>query len=250
MKSTAKEGVWPPLKSARYCKKQRQRNGKPRGLSHSMMLLHESSINHQRVACAMNELNNHGISVFEASSTNVFCHQNSRPFWSKQSCQDFWDDYLEFDSSLSLHYDFSTLSLEADDKNDRSNPMFCYAQINRSMRKLLKRTFTGAAAFCELEDLVTKTLAPKLQQPGSSESSFDFSCGQVLNVSVEGATVKLDTPFHRVWLHAICRYYGLLSQSKTVDNSRLVHIKSSAAAAEIVDKPQVTLYSLLKSFSE
>lgn len=225
--------LWPPLKSARYCKKQRNRNGKGRGISPSIMLMHESSINHHRVTTALNELSsvNSGMSsVFDLP------HVNSKPFWSKRTCQEFWNEYLECDSTLT--HDLSLLSLKSYvNVDDHSCPQTCYTKITKSIRKLLKRTFTGAPSFSELETLV------KSFNQGIPE--FQLSCGQVLNSSDSSATIKLDTPFHRVWLHAICQYHGLSSQSKTVNDQRLVHIK---AMANNPINPRINLYNFLLNF--
>ena len=228
--------LWPPLKSARYCKKQKNRNGKGRGITPSMMLMHESSINHHRVTVALNELVSNGLgsaAIFDSS------HLNSKPFWSKKVCQEFWNEYLECDSTLILN-DLSHLSLKTDCNKsieDLSCPHSCYTKITKSIRKLLKRTFTGSPSFSELETLVKSF--------NQGTGGFDLSCGQILSSS-ETLTVKLDTPFHRVWLHAICQYHGLFSQSKTVNDQRLVHIKTAATKNRI--KPHMNLYNfLLKS---
>lgn len=241
-----KSELWPPLKSARYCKKQLKRNCKGRGITPSKMLMHESSINHHRVTLALNELTRGSNSDSTSSSNNITCvfdvntinnSINSQPFWSKKTCQEFWNEYLECDTEFSFSslQSFSLLSLkeQAISFEDDTCPKYCYAKITKSIRKLLKRTFTGAACFSELESLVKSLPFP---------SPRGFSCGQVLSSSETGATIKLDTPFHRVWLHAICQYHGLSSQSKTIDDTRLVHIKMSKKAVKI---PRLSLYNYL-----
>lgn len=235
--------LWPPLKSARYCKKQRNRLLKGRGISPSIMLMHESSINHNRVSTALNELStsNQMCSIFDLSTADP--SNNSKPFWSKKTCQDFWNEYLECDGSL-IHHDFSLLSLKTENV-DGSCPQTCYTKITKSIRKLLKRTFTGAPTFSELENFVkSMTSSPTL---GLSPSSSELSCGQILNLSESGATIKLDTPFHRVWLHAICQYHGISSQSKTVNDQRLVHIKINGRRS-VAATPRINLYNFLLDF--
>lgn len=231
--------LWPPLKSARYCKKQMNRNLKGRGaITPSIMLMHEASINHHRVTSALNELSttaSNSANIFDLSTQNI-----SKPFWSKRSCQEFWNEYLECDSTL-IH-DLSLLTIKSKGGNLEDCPHACYAKITKSIRKLLKRTFTGAPTFSELENLVKS-----FNQGTTVENlNFDLSCGQVLNSSNSGATIKLDTPFHRVWLHAICQYHGLSSQSKTVNDQRLVHIKKMVA--KNVVSPRINLYNFLLDF--
>lgn len=232
---SAISSLFPPLKSARYCKKQRNRNGKGRGITPFIMLMHESSINHHRVTTALNELssNTNGFqSIFDLSTNS-----HSKPFWSKRTCQEFWNEYLECDTTLIR--DLSLLTLRTSNFNDENScPQVCYAKITKSIRKLLKRTFTGAPTFSELETLV------KSFNKGTTEL-FELSCGQVLNSSDSSATIKLDTPFHRVWLHAICQYHGLSSQSKTVNDQRLVHIKTVAKNPVY---PRINLYNFLLDF--
>lgn len=233
--------LWPPLKSARYCKKQRNRNCKSRGITPSIMLMHESSINHHRVTSALNELstchgNSYNSSVFDYLSNS----QDSKPFWSKKTCQDFWNEYLECDTNLS--HDMLLLSLNSP-LSDETCPKNCYTKITKSIRKLLKRTFTGAPTFSELENLV-KTI----NNGTLNTFTFELSCGQVLNSSESSATIKLDTPFHRVWLHAICQYHGLSSQSKTVNDQRLVHIKTSTSTTKNTIIPKINLYNFLLDF--
>lgn len=229
----------PPLKSARYCKKQRQRNGKTRALSPSIMLMYESATNHHRVSSVLNELSNGTCNslLFESLNNN----QRSS-FWSRKRanhCQEFWDEYLECDEEFSkISQDFSLLSLSSN--LDESCPRACYTKITKSIRKLLKRTFTGAPTFAELENLVKSLLLNR------QDSSLTFSCGQVLNLSSLGATIKLDTPFHRVWLHAICQYHGISSQSKTVQDDRLVFINFRLKHA--VESPKINLYNFLLQF--
>lgn len=233
--------LWPPLKSSRYCKKQRQRSLKSRAFSPSIMLMHESSINHNRVSNALNELSNGSSSsscLFERIPTPT-----NRPFWRKSTCHEFWDDYLECEDEFSrATHDFSMLSINNNSILDESCPRVCYSKITKSIRKLLKRTFTGASTFSELEDLI-KSLSV---EPFSSSmpNSFNFSCGQILNLSEFGATVQLDTPFHRVWLHAICQYHGLTSQSKTVVDKRLVFVNFRSKRS----KPKINLYNFLLEF--
>ena len=235
IKSTI-SSLWPPLKSARYCKKQRNRNGKGRGITPSIMLMHESSINHHRVTTALNELssNTNGMS----SIFDLLTISHSKPFWSKRTCQEFWNEYLECDSTL-IH-DLTLLSFKTSNFNDQNDdsPQTCYTKITKSIRKLLKRTFTGAPTFSELETLV------KSFNKGTTEL-FNLSCGQVLNSSATSATIKLDTPFHRVWLHAICQYHGLSSQSKSVNDQRLVHIKT---VSKNPVNPRTNLYNFLLDF--
>lgn len=230
--------LWPPLKSARYCKKQRNRNGKGRGITPSIMLMHESSINHHRVTTALNELstNTNGTNGMSTASVFDLSHVNSKPFWSKRTCQEFWNEYLECDSTLT--HDLSLLTLKSHvNVDDHNCPQTCYTKITKSIRKLLRRTFTGAPSFSELETLV------KSFNQGIPE--FQLSCGQVLYSSESAATIKLDTPFHRVWLHAICQYHGLSSQSKTVNDQRLVHIKTMANNPA---NPRINLYNFLLEF--
>lgn len=231
--SSGTSSLWPPLKSARYCKKQRQKNVKLRGLSPSVMLMHEAAINHHRVSTALNEF-----SFNTNDGSNIFDYSNvSKPFWSRRTCQEFWNDYLDCDNSL--HHDLSLLSLNSTMANADHDtcPQICYTKITKSIRKLLKRTFTGAPTFSELESLV-KSIG------GDENSLLELSCGQVLNSSEAGVVIKLDTPFHRVWLHAICQYHGLSSQSKTVNDQRLVHIKKSTS----MTIPRINLYNFLLEF--
>jgi hypothetical protein len=238
--SSSSSSLWPPLKSARYCKKQRNRNGKSRGITPSIMLMHESAINHHRVTTALNELSSSNgtmTSIFDSSQVT------SKPFWSKRACQEFWNEYLDCDSTLthdmsflSLKSSTLTFTLNGHKGNDENCPQNCYTKISKSIRKLLKRTFTGAPTFSELETLIKSFI-----RHGVAES--ELSCGQVLNSSEFGVTIKLDTPFHRVWLHAICQYHGLSSQSKTLNDQRLVHIKTVTAKTPL--NPRISLYNFL-----
>ena len=199
------------------------------------MLMHESSINHQRVTSVLNELSSeNGCSLINSVSTFNPHAQNCLPFWSQKSCQEFWDEYLEcdenfsdllvLDSSAPPAREFSKMNLNSSQEtDDYNNAHVCYTKITKSIRKLLRRTFTAAPNFAELENFVIELSTKSLNN--EKENFFSsFSGGQVLNFSNLGATIKLDTPFHRVWLHAICQYHGLISQSKTVNNARLVYI--------------------------
>lgn len=241
--------LWPPLKSARYCKKQKQRNLKSRAFTPSIMLMHESSINHHRVSSALNELSNgNNFCLFEQ-----YHHRTTiSSIWSRKqqrtNSQIFWNEYLECDEEFSkASQEFSLLSIYSSDASDDTCPRACYTKITKSIRKLLKRTFTGAPTFAELENLVTCLIN---NSNTNNNNQYKFSCGQVLNLSDLGATIQLDTPFHRVWLHAICQYHGLSSQSKTVQEDRLVFInfcrsKKFESSDSEFKKPKMTLYKFL-----
>jgi hypothetical protein len=222
----------PPLKSPRYCKKQQLRNCKSRALTPHAMLMHETAINHHRISGVLNELG--GLSEAAPSSlTDKFSG-----FWSKKHCQAFWNEYQKCETDqLVPTRQFSTLSL-GDLETDWSGQAR-YTKISRSIRKLLKRTFTGAASFCELEQVI------KAFSVNAAVVDFDFSCGQVLGITEFGATIKLDTPFHRVWLHAICQYYGLSSQSKTISDDRIVFVYFGKL--DLLLSPKVTLYNFLSN---
>lgn len=227
--------LWPPLKSARYIKKQLQkRTYKPRVISSpSKMFMNESSINHQRVSTAINDLARNSMILFDEG-----LKVETQPFWSKKTCQEFWDEYMECE--ITTTQKLSLLSIEDDtkrDSRDQSCPKICYTKITKSIRKLLKRTFTGAPTFSELESLVMR-----LNDPDITDSSNFLSCGQIMNQSNQDIIVKLDTPFHRVWLHAICQYHGVHSQSKTVNEQRLVHINFSKKKSVL---PRINLYTFL-----
>lgn len=198
------------------------------------MLMHESSINHQRVTSVLNELSSeNGCSLINSVSTFNPNAQSCLPFWSQKSCQEFWDEYLEcdenfsdllvLDSNVPPAREFSRMNFNSSQETeDYDNAHVCYTKITKSIRKLLRRTFTAAPTFAELENFVVE-----LSKSSNSEKELflsSFSGGQILNFSNLGATIKLDTPFHRVWLHAICQYHGLISQSKTVNDVRLVYI--------------------------
>ena len=226
--------LWPPLKSARYIKKQMQkRNYKPRVISTpSKMFMNESSINHHRVSSAINDLSRNSMTLFDVGINSI----DIQPFWSKKTCQEFWDEYLECEIVTTNR--LSRLSIK-DEVNNRdllsTCPKACYTKITKSIRKLLKRTFTGAPTFAELESLVMRL--------STIDSNTFLSCGQIINQSNHDIIINLDTPFHRVWLHAICQYHGIHSQSKTVNDQRLVHINFSKRKSCL--PPRINLYNFL-----
>ena len=252
--------LMPPLKSARYCKKQRQRNGQTRAFTPSLMLMYESSINHNRLTHALNELStstssSSSSSIFDYSVSSLLNH-NHRPI-SFSKCQKLWDEYLECDEVFTkTAQEFSLLSLSSKSPVSTSDlescPRVCYAKIAKSIRKLLKRTFTGAPSFSELETLVKDLLFFDQESESTStmKNRLKFSSGKVMNLSESGATVQLDIPHHRVWLHAICQYYGLSSQSKSVHEDRYVHIKlrSSSRKGIACPSPKINLYNFLLQF--
>lgn len=229
--------LWPPLKSARYIKKQVQkRNYKPRVISSaSKMFMNESSINHHRVTSAINELSRNSMTLFDEGIRTA---ADIQPFWSKKICQEFWNEYLECEVITTNR--LSRLSIKDDEAINAANtstcPKACYTKITKSIRKLLKRTFTGAPTFSELESLVVGL-------NGIDCDEAFLSCGQIIDKSNQDIVVKLDTPFHRVWLHAICQYHGILSQSKNVNDQRLVHINFSKRKS--YSRPNITLYNFL-----
>ena len=231
--------LWPPLKSARYIKKQIQkRNYKPRVISTpSKMFMNESSINHNHVSNAIYNLSMDSMTLFdEGINTNL--QVNIQPFWSKKTCQEFWNEYLECEMVTTKK--LSLLSIKDDEltnnHRDPTCPKICYTKITKSIRKLLKRTFSGAPTFSELESLI-------INLNNTDESKNFLSCGQIINQSNNDIIIKLDTPFHRVWLHAICQYHGFHSQSKTVNDERLVHINLSRR--KFYSSPKTNLYNFL-----
>ena len=131
----------PPLKSARNCKKQITRNTKARGITPSIMLMHESSINHHRVSKALNELCMQDFSLL--SSVN---HQiESRPFWSRESNkdkdkdEDFWNDYLECEMECDLDLEYEM------DCNPDCNPecnLECNLECNPKCKEFIPYGFS------------------------------------------------------------------------------------------------------------
>lgn len=205
------EPLWPPLKSARYCKKLQKRAGQRKGLNAASMFLHEGSINHSRVSQVLDEI------IFADSSELVsdFKVRDSSCFWSKRACREFWDEYLKCDLQESFE---PALVEQVPCQSAPIDTKACYRRVSSSFRRLLKRSVRGTPSFAELEDLV-------LSFSAQTKVSENFSCGQVVQQDETFAVVRLITPFHRVWLHAICQFYGFPSHSKTVENDRLVTIQ-------------------------
>ncbi len=203
------EPLWPPLKGARYCKKLQKRAEQRKGLNAANMFLHEGSINHTRFSQVLDEI------VFADSSALVteLSVRDSSCFWSQQACQEFWDEYLKCDFQ-----DFAPVEASQELATMTIDTKACYRRVCSSIRRLLKSSVRGTRTFSDLEDLV-------LAFHAQSKTGENFSCGQVVQQDESTAVVRLITPFHRVWLHAICQFYGFPSHSKTVDNDRLVTIQ-------------------------
>ena len=232
----APEPLWPPLKSARYCKKLQKRASLRKGLSGSKMYLQEGAINHQRLSQALDEIAFADSSVLVSDKTEG---SGSGRFWTKKACQEFWDEYLKCDLEVEsetkscISKKMNELSLS----HDENDSQVCYRRITSSVRKLLRRSANRLSAFEELERGVLDLVANPLC--GLQE----FAYGQVMEVGEASVVIKMATPFHRVWLHSICAFHGFPSMSKTVDDERLVMIRLQRRENLIV--PRETLVDYL-----
>lgn len=216
------EPLWPPLKSARYCKKLQKRATQSKSLNAASMFLYEGSINHSRVAKALNDI------PFADSAALVsdIVIRDSICFWSQQACREFWDEYLKCDLDEALITSCAKEEAKVAPTASLIDTPTCFQRICSNFRRLLKRSVRGSPSFAELEELVLAFYA-------RSKADENFSCGQVIQQEDSFVVVRLITPFHRVWLHAICQFYGFSSHSKTVDNDRLVtvHLRRRDGAA-------------------
>ena len=119
----------------------------------------------------------------EGINTNL--QVNIQPFWSKKTCQEFWNEYLECEMVTTKK--LSLLSIKDDgltnNHRDSTCPKICYTKITKSIRKLLKRTFSGAPTFSELESLI-------INLNNTDESKNFLSCGQIINQSNNDIIIK------------------------------------------------------------
>ena len=76
---------------------------------------------------AINDLARNSVILFDEG-----LKVETQPFWSKKTCQEFWDEYMECE--ITTTQKLSLLSIEDDtkrDSRDQSCPKICYTKITK-----------------------------------------------------------------------------------------------------------------------